>query len=50
VAAVVVPDDGRSIGVLVVLAAGYAVTGVVYGWVVRRRMPYEPPEPVVTAR
>ncbi|MDX6265869.1 MAG: hypothetical protein QOD70_609, partial [Frankiales bacterium] len=25
-------------------------TGVVYGWVVRRRMPYEPPEPVVTAR
>jgi MFS family permease len=50
VAAVVVPDNGRSVPVLLVLAVGYAVTGAVYGWVVRRRMPYEPPEPVVTSR
>jgi MFS family permease len=48
VAAVVLPDDGRSVGVLLTVAAGYAVTGLAYGWVVRRRAPYEPPEPVVS--
>ncbi|MDX6218052.1 MAG: hypothetical protein QOG99_3636 [Frankiales bacterium] len=47
VAAVVLPDDGRSIAVLLTIAGGYAVTGVGYGLVVRRRMPGEPPEPVV---
>ena len=48
VAAVVLPDDGRSLGVLLTVAAGYAVTGVSYGLVVRRRAQFEPPEPVVT--
>jgi MFS family permease len=48
VAAVVLPDDGRSVGVLLAVAAGYALTGAGYGLVVRRRAPYEPPEPVVT--
>ena len=48
VAAVILPDDGRSVGVLLTVAAGYAVTAAGYGWVVRRRTPYEPPEPVVT--
>ena len=50
VAAVVLPDDGHSVGVLLVVAGGYAVTSVLYGWVVRRRMPFEPPEPVVSSR
>lgn len=50
VAAVVLPDDGRSVPVLLVVAAGYAVVGTGYGWVVRRRMPFEPPEPVVSSR
>jgi MFS family permease len=50
VAAVVLPDDGRSIGVLLVVAAAYAVTGLAYGWVVRRRAPHEPPEPVISRR
>jgi MFS family permease len=49
VAAVVLPDDGRSVTVLLVVAAGYAVTGVVYGLVVRRRLPFEPQEPVVSS-
>src|SRR5207245_2001610 len=43
VAAVVLPDDGRSVGVLLAIAAGYAVTGVGYGLGVRRRAPSEPP-------
>ena len=50
VAAAVLPDDGHSVGVLLAVAAGYAVTGALYGWVVRRRMPFEPPEPVVSSR
>ncbi|MFN2537616.1 MAG: MFS transporter [Mycobacteriales bacterium] len=48
VAAVVLPDDGRSLAVLLALAAGYAVTGGCYGLVVRRRARFEAPEPVIT--
>ena len=48
VAALVLPDDGRSVAVLLVVSVGYVATGLVYGWLVRRRMPFEPPEPVVS--
>jgi MFS family permease len=44
-AARVVPDDGRSLGVVLLVTAGFAVTGVAYGSVVRRA--HEPPEPVL---
>jgi MFS family permease len=48
-AALVVPDDGHSLGVLAGISAGYVVTAAVYGTYVRLRSPFEPPEPVVTA-
>ncbi|MCU1601500.1 MAG: putative rane protein, partial [Frankiales bacterium] len=48
IAALVLPDDGRSYPVLGAIAVLYALTALVYGAVVRRRMPFEPPEPVVT--
>ncbi|MGB8649918.1 MAG: MFS transporter [Mycobacteriales bacterium] len=47
-AAVLVPDDGRSYLVVAVIAVGYAVTAAVYGAFVRLRMASEPPEPVVS--
>lgn len=49
VAAVVVPDNGRSLPVVGLIAAGYALTAFGYGTFVRLRSPTEPPEPVVTA-
>ena len=45
-AAVLLPDDGRSPLVVVLVAAGYAVTALVYGVASARRAPVEPPEPV----
>jgi len=49
-AAVIVPDDGKSYPVLVLIAAGYALTALLYGVVVRRRARFEPPEPVIAVR
>jgi MFS family permease len=46
-AAVVVPDNGRSLVVVALIAAGYAVTALVYGTFVRLRAGSEPPEPVL---
>ncbi|MGZ6791660.1 MAG: hypothetical protein ACXVFV_01815 [Mycobacteriales bacterium] len=46
-AAVIVPDDGKSYAVLVLIAVGYALTALLYGVLVRRRAGLEPPEPVV---
>jgi MFS family permease len=46
-AAVLVPPDGKSYAVLVVIAVGYAVTAAVYAVATARRAAEEPPEPVV---
>ncbi len=46
-AAVVVPDNGRSMLVVVLIAGGYAVTALVYGVFVRLRSATEPTEPVL---
>ena len=43
VAAAVLPDDGRSVGVLLAVAAGYAVAGLGYGWLTRPRVPATAP-------
>lgn len=48
-AAVVVPDNGRSLAVVALVAGGYAVTALVYGAFVRSRAPHEPQEPVVAS-
>lgn len=48
-AAVLLPDDGKSYLALGVVAAGYALTALVYGTASARRAPSEPPEPVVVA-
>ena len=47
VSAVLLPPDGKSYAVIVIVAAGYAVTALVYGLATARRMSVEPPEPVV---
>jgi MFS family permease len=49
-AAVIVPDDGKSYVVLVLIAIGYAVTALLYGLLVHRRARFEPPEPIVAVR
>ncbi len=46
-AAVLLPDDGKSYVVLGIVAAGYALTALVYGTASARRAAVEPPEPVV---
>jgi MFS family permease len=45
--AVLLPPDGKSYVVILLVAAGYAVTAVVYGVMNARRAGQEPPEPVV---
>lgn len=45
--AALLPSDGRSVLVLAVVAAGYAVTSLGYGVATARRAAVEPPEPVV---
>jgi MFS family permease len=45
--AVLLPPDGKSYAVIAIVAGGYAVTSAVYAIATRRRMAYEPPEPVV---
>ena len=47
-AAVLLPDDGKSYLVIGVVAGGYALTALVYGVASARRAAVEPPEPVVT--
>jgi hypothetical protein len=47
VAAVVVPDDGRSALVVALVAGGYATTAMLYGVFVRLRSGAEPREPVL---
>ncbi len=49
VAALLVPSNGKSYVVLGVVAAGYALTALVYGGFARLRAPTEPAEPIVTA-
>lgn len=46
-AAVLLPDDGKSYLVIGVVAGGYALTALVYGTASARRASSEPPEPVV---
>jgi MFS family permease len=46
-AAVIVPDDGKSYVVLATVAVGYAVTAAVYAVATARHAALEPPEPVV---
>jgi MFS family permease len=46
--AVLLPADGKSYLVIGIVAVGYAVTALVYGVASARRIPLEPPEPVVT--
>ena len=46
--AVVLPDDGRSYAVIVIVAGGYALTALLYGLATARRAAVEPPEPVIT--
>ena len=46
-ASVIVPNNGRSNAVLVLIVVGYAVTSLLYGAFVRLRAPSEPPEPVI---
>ena len=44
--AVLLPPDGRSPAVIVLIATGYALTALVYGVATARRACEEPPEPV----
>ena len=46
-AALLLPDDGKSYLVTVLIAVGYGLTALVYGVASARRAPSEPPEPVV---
>jgi len=48
-AAVLLPDDGKSYLVLGVVATGYALTALGYAVATARRAGIEPPEPVVAA-
>ena len=45
--AFLLPPDGKSYAVIAIVAVGYAVTALVYGVAVARRIKLEPPEPVV---
>ena len=45
--AVLLPPDGKSYLVIGIVAAGYALTALVYGLLTARRAADEPPEPVV---
>jgi len=45
--AVLLPADGKSYPVIALVAAGYALTALVYGVMTARRAGEEPPEPVV---
>jgi MFS family permease len=45
--AVLLPADGKSYLVVVIVAVGYALTALVYGTATARRMAMEPPEPIV---
>ena len=45
--AVLLPADGKSYPVVVLIAVGYALTAIVYGVATARKIPTEPPEPVV---
>jgi MFS family permease len=47
-AAVIVPDDGRSLGVVALCTAGFGLTALLYGGLVRRAQ--EPPEPILNRR
>ena len=47
-AAVLLPHDGKSYLVIGIVAAGYALTALVYGVATARRADEEPPEAVVT--
>ena len=49
-AAVVLPPDGKSVPVVVLVASGYALTALVYGVATARRAAVEPPEPVLAVR
>ena len=46
--AVLLPPDGKSYVVVGIVAAGYALTALVYGVMTARRASVEPPEPVIT--
>lgn len=46
-AAVLLPDDGKSYVALGVVAGGYALTALVYGTASARRASSEPPEPII---
>jgi MFS family permease len=46
-AAVVVPDDGRSLAVVGLVTAGFGLTALVYGGLLRRA--HEPAEPILAA-
>src|SRR4051794_13387096 len=46
-AAVLLPANGKSYLVVAIVAIGYALTALVYGVATARRIPLEPPEPVV---
>ena len=48
-AAVLLPADGKSAPVIVLVAAGYALTALGYGVMTARRAGQEPVEPVVTS-
>ena len=47
-AAVLLPDDGKSYLVIGIVSGGYALTSLVYGITSARRAAVEPPEPVVS--
>ena len=45
VASVIVPDSGRSLGVVALCTGGFGLTALVYGGLLRRA--HEPPEPIL---
>ena len=47
--AVLLPPDGKSYVVIVLVAVGYALTALLYGVMTARRAAEEPPEPIVEA-
>jgi len=49
-AAVLLPDNGKSYLVIAVVAGGYALTALVYGTASARRAASEPPEPAIARR
>jgi len=46
-AALLLPPDGKSYAVLLLIAAGYGLTSLLYGVATARRAAVEPPEPVI---